>query len=91
MSSTIATARRNATLLRELLSLEVDAKTGKIDHQPNGTKDLADALAGVVYGLTMRREVWHQHGVNPNEVAPGLVRQARQPADSADGELTAVG
>ena len=50
-------------LRRELVSLEVDTKTKKIDHPPHGSKDLADALAGVVYGLTMRREIWAQHKV----------------------------
>ncbi len=44
-----------------------------MDHPPLGSKDLADALAGVVYGLTMRCEVWWQHEVNPFEVAPRLV------------------
>ena len=27
--------------------------------------DCADAMAGVVYGLTMRREIWIHHGVDP--------------------------
>ena len=80
----------NNTLLNELLSLEVDAKTEKIDHPPTGSKDLADALAGVVYGLTMRREVWFQHGVIPFEVAPQLVRQARHRPDGTDAALTAA-
>lgn len=44
--------------LTELLSLEKDQKTGKIDHPKQGSKDVADSLAGVVYGLTMRREIW---------------------------------
>lgn len=44
--------------LTELLSLEKDNKTGKIDHPPQGSKDVSDAVAGVVYGLTMRREIW---------------------------------
>lgn len=45
--------------LTELRSLEKDMKTGKIDHPPNGTKDVSDALAGVVWGLTNRREIWN--------------------------------
>lgn len=52
----------------ELLALEVDSKAGKIDHPPSGSKDLADALAGVVYGLSTRREVWSQHKVIPSPV-----------------------
>ena len=60
-------------LQAELVSLERNARTGKIDHRPGGSKDLADALAGVVYGLTMQRAVWLQHSVNPFEEAPALV------------------
>ena len=59
-------------LLGELLALERDARTGRVDHSPHGSKDLADALAGVVYGLTMRCDVWWQHEVNPFEEAPEL-------------------
>jgi hypothetical protein len=50
----------------ELLSLEMYTTVGKhgvIDHPPGGNKDLADALACVVYGLTTRRETWLTHGV----------------------------
>ena len=35
-------------LLVELTSLIQHEKTGKVDHTPNGSKDLADALAGMV-------------------------------------------
>lgn len=52
-------------LLHELLTVEMDFKKGKIDHTPHGSKDIADALAGVVYGLTMRREIWNSHNMNP--------------------------
>lgn len=45
-------------LHREILMLEKDTKSGKIDHPPGGSKDLSDALAGVAFGLTMRRELW---------------------------------
>lgn len=47
----------------EFTSLEKDTRTGKIDHPKNGSKDASDAMAGVIYGLTMRRDVWSQHGV----------------------------
>jgi hypothetical protein len=36
-------------LEEELLGLQYEAKKNKIDHRPNGSKDLADALAGAVY------------------------------------------
>jgi hypothetical protein len=51
-------------LLRELQMLEWDSKKGKVDHPVRGSKDIADALAGVVYGLTNRRAVWVTHGVS---------------------------
>ncbi len=42
----------------ELKSLELVIDKKKIDHPPNGSKDLSDSVAGVVYGLTTRRELW---------------------------------
>ena len=54
---------RHDKLLHELKTLEKDAKTGKIDHPSTSSKDIADALAGVVYGLTMRREIWVSYGI----------------------------
>ena len=33
----------------ELLGLQYDARKNKIDHRPNGSKDLTDAMAGAVY------------------------------------------
>ncbi|MFO1157255.1 MAG: hypothetical protein U1E60_00295 [Reyranellaceae bacterium] len=47
----------------ELVRLERDPRTGRIDHPPNFSKDCADALAGVVFGLSYRRESWVRHGV----------------------------
>ncbi len=54
-----------------------------MDNSPHGSKDLADALAGVVYGLTMRCELWWQHEANPFEVAPRLVESI----NSRDGDI----
>ncbi len=48
-------------LQRELLRLERNFKSGKIDHPSNGSKDVADAFAGVIYGLSTRREIWGMH------------------------------
>ena len=62
-------------LRRELASLEKDVKKNKIDHPPNGSKDVADAIAGVVYGLTMRREIWALHGVSAVTL-PSIIKQA---------------
>jgi hypothetical protein len=63
-------------LLHELKTLERDSRTGKIDHAVNSSNDIADALAGVVYGLTMRRENWVRHGISlisiPNSIKGAL-------------------
>ena len=56
--------------------LEKDTKTGKVDHPPAGSKDVADGLAGVCWGLTMRREVWGQYGI-PLTMIPSSVIQAK--------------
>ncbi len=61
-------------LLGELLALEFDAQKGKVDHPPRGSKDVADALAGVVYGLTWARYFWTIHGVSPIQ-APDALRK----------------
>jgi len=74
-------------LRRELASLEDDPETGKVDHPPHGSKDIADAIAGVVYGLTMRREIWTAWGVSP-ELIPSWLRDLGQ-ADKRLDEVTA--
>jgi hypothetical protein len=59
-------------LLKELLGLEVDHQRGKIDHRPNASKDVADALAGVVHGLSTLRETWTRHGISPSVARSSL-------------------
>lgn len=49
--------------LHELVTLELDTKKDKIDHPATSSKDVSDAVAGVAWGLTMRREIWFRHGV----------------------------
>ena len=62
-------------LRRELTRLERDQAKGKIDHPPGGSKDVADSLAGVVSGLTMRREIWTMHNIPLGQI-PESVAQA---------------
>jgi hypothetical protein len=50
-------------LVKELVSLERDFRRGKVDHPAKGSKDIADSLAGVIFGLSMRRDVWAQHRI----------------------------
>lgn len=52
----------------ELRGLQWLREKDKVDHMPMGSKDCADALAGVVWGLTMRRELWVKAGVSPKAV-----------------------
>lgn len=59
----------------ELVSLERNTKKNKIDHPSNGSKDVADAMAGVAYGLTMRREIWVRHGI-PTFELPKTITEA---------------
>ena len=56
-------APSNSKAQDELVKLERVPQTQKIDHPPSGSKDCSDALAGVAYGLTRRREIWLKYGV----------------------------
>ena len=49
---------------KELLNLEYNAEKDKVDHPPNGSKDIADCLAGVVYGICRQRHIWIHHGIS---------------------------
>jgi hypothetical protein len=71
-------------LLNELLGLEVDHQRGKIDHRPNASKDVADALAGVVHGLSTLRETWVRHGVSLMDIPANLYRSRVAVADQTD-------
>jgi hypothetical protein len=64
-------------LLTELVSLEDVPAKGKIDHPPRGSKDCADALAGVVYGLVRQRLIYVRHDV-PMNMIPAQVQQLLQ-------------
>lgn len=64
--------------LTEWVRLEKDPATGKIDHPPNWSKDCSDSMAGVIYGLTMRREIWSLHNISVSSIPDYLTNQARQ-------------
>ena len=74
-------APEHAKALHELTTLEFDPKANKIDHTPFGSKDISDSIAGVVCGLTMRREIWVRHRV-PTWRAPQSLRQPQGGKDS---------
>lgn len=69
-------------LQNELLGLEFNSEKQRVDHPPSGSKDIADALAGVVWGLSTRTEIMVQHGVplrqsimNPDALAASAPKQ----------------
>lgn len=63
-------------LQKEILMVEKDTKTGKVDHVPGGSKDCADAMAGVVFGLTMRRELWGIYRIPIASIPAGVMSYA---------------
>jgi hypothetical protein len=67
-------APSHAKCLDEFVKLERDIKKAKIDHRPNGSKDCSDAVAGVVAGLSLRRENWIDHGVDMVQLPDSLKR-----------------
>jgi hypothetical protein len=74
----------------ELAQLERNVKKNKIDHPPSKSKDVSDALAGVVYGLTMRREIWAQYGVQavnlPTQIKEAMDKQKADKLKTANPE-----
>lgn len=48
---------------------------GKVDHPADGSKDMSDSMAGVAYLLTMRKEIWIRHGVQPRVVSRDVSRK----------------
>jgi hypothetical protein len=67
-------APKHDKALSEIVRLERDPQSGRIDHAPNFSKDCADAIAGVVFGLTYRREIWVRHRTPINQSLIGMVQ-----------------
>ena len=44
---------RHNKLENELIYLQRDTSTGKLDHPANGSKDIADSLAGSIWDLSL--------------------------------------
>ena len=53
---------KHDVLHRELIDLQINWKRGKIDHPVNGSKDCADSVAGVVYGLSQDKRLRIESG-----------------------------
>ena len=59
----LLTQPKHHKLVNELRTIEYLPKEGKVDHPAKFSKDVADALAGVVYGLSTRTELWIEAGI----------------------------
>lgn len=44
---------KHAKLENELIFLQRDTGTGKLDHPPDGSKDISDSLAGAIWDLSL--------------------------------------
>ncbi len=71
-------APAHAKCLKEILRLERDEKKDKIDHRPKESKDVADGLAGIVWGLTRRLEIWHRWKVPIRDIPKAVASTTRQ-------------
>jgi hypothetical protein len=65
--------------LKEILSLEMDSK-GHIDHPKDFSKDVADAIACVIYAITLSRSTYAEHNI-PVMRVPTAVRIAQRAED----------
>lgn len=69
----------------ELSNLEYNAKKKKVDHNPKGSKDLTDAVAGAVYSASIARAVrgetrmTDEYGLEPGRDAHGRMRVSDRP------------
>lgn len=71
-------APAHAKAQHEMITLEFNAKKNKIDHSPHGSKDVSDSMAGVVVGLTLRREIWHQHRIPLIRIPQSVIKVPEQ-------------
>ena len=64
-------------LQQELLALEFNAKKNKVDHTSQSSKDISDALAGVVFGISRQNLTWTRWNVSPIREAQNLTKTIR--------------
>jgi hypothetical protein len=55
------------TLRRELIQLERNPQTGRIDHPPRGSKDVADAVCGAIHAAALSGPIRAQAGYCDND------------------------
>lgn len=62
-------APESVKAVKEIGQLEKISQINKVDHPPNGSKDVSDSIAGVVFGLFVQQEIWLDHGITPSMIA----------------------
>ncbi len=70
----------------ELIQLERNNKNGKVDHPPSGSKDCADAIASVVYGLSYMSEIWHSYDISLERLPVSLRGKKESGKRSVEGQ-----
>lgn len=83
-------APEHARAQTEVTRLEFDPDIGKVDHPPDGSKDVADAMAGVCYGLTYRRELWARHKVPMTQIPASLSSRMAKEDRAAEKETRKI-
>jgi hypothetical protein len=80
---------RHSVLHREAIDVQIDYAKGKVDHTPRGSKDVLDAVVGVVWSLSNDRITAIEHGVAGRFVNRGGGGRVTVAGSSAVDELDA--
>jgi hypothetical protein len=70
-------------LIDEFGHLEIDRSSNKIDHEVGHSKDLSDAVAGVIYGFSKRKKSYRDIAWDPKALIDRLYRNV--PMSSSEG------
>lgn len=74
---------KNTLLESELINVEQDAVTGKVDHTVDGSKDIADSLVGAIFNASQyKRNLNEIHGANDGRVTSEMLQVTSSVSDS---------
>lgn len=74
----------------EFMRLEYDAKAKKVDHPPRFSKDCSDAMASVIFGLTMMTETWIGNKISISD-APVWLKQIEKQSRNSSSNAGRIG
>ena len=74
----VSTPRRIRRPFANSVSSSVTRKTARSTTHRAARRTCADAIAGVVYGLTYRREIWLRHNIPLTEIPASLIRRRKR-------------